>query len=88
MKIKTFEFVVNCFTGSYTYDGGSSSYPRTDAGLRSKGVVSPQQADATVNQFMQDKEVLSVRDNFYTADRHNNGYNDTVIRSVTVVYEE
>ena len=88
MKIKTFEFVVNCFVGSFTHDGGGSSYVRSVETLKQKEVVSPSEVDAIVNDFCVDKKVLSIRDNFYTVHRHNNAYDDTVVRSVTVVYED
>lgn len=85
MKIKTFEFIVNCFAGSFTREVNKEFY--TQDTLRDRGVLSPSEIDATVNNFCEDKDVVAITDNFYSANRHNNGGDDTVIRSIMVVYK-
>ena len=52
--------------------------------------VTTEEMDKVVNEYIhkmnsQGKEVVNIIENYYTTHRHNNGYDDDVYRSVTVI---
>lgn len=88
MKIKTFEFVVNCWRGSFLQNaahGDEKKLGEVLAVIDRFNVSKSDDIDETINSYIKDKEVISVNENFYTALRHNNGGQDTIIRSITVI---
>lgn len=96
MKIKTFEFCVNCTYGSKNRKGSIPLDHRDESENARRNnyvathVSSLTEADRKINKYLEKEleeggEFVSMSENFYTAHRHNNGYDDTVVRSVTII---
>ena len=81
MKIKTFEFVVSCYRGNYVYQ----RYEDDSLEIVKERCKSSEDIDKIINNYMIGMDVVSINENFYTLNRHNNGGYDTVIRSITVI---
>ena len=82
MKIKTFEFLVSCYRGNYVYQ---DRYENDSLKIVKERCKSSEDIDKIINNYMIEKDVVSVNENFYTLNRHNNGGYDTVIRSITII---
>lgn len=88
-KVKSFEFMVNCFNGSFTQrEMRDGAYCYSLEQIKNYGVSSPEEVDETINNFIHNKKVVSINDHYYTSSRHNNARQDTIIRAVTIIYEE
>lgn len=80
MKIKTFQFLVcYCYGNKLAH---CSEFDPSD-------ISDEQQIDKTVNDWIKANAAVihDVKTLSYTLDRHNNGYNDTVILVYTITYD-
>ena len=87
MNIKTFEFCVNCFKGNkLDYKLKNNQ----DKEIIDQRVTNPSEIDRKINNYLAKKDigkVLSINENFYIKSHHNNGGQDTIVRSITIITE-
>lgn len=85
MKTKTFTFEVwnNSKNNFYKKDYGKSDWFK----VLEERLSSDEQIDEVINEFIADKEVVSINITHYTSDRHNNGGDDTIKRVYTIIYK-
>ena len=87
MIIKTFEFWANCFKGNYV---DFRFQPQEAQEKIKERVAKPEDVDKTINKYLSRKDigkVISINENFYVKSHHNNGGQNTVVRSITIITE-
>lgn len=82
--IKTFEFVVNCYKGNYTQNFDINNINNLDI-FKQKKVCKTEDVDKVINKYLTGKELVSMNEHFYVASNHNNGGQNTIIRSITII---
>lgn len=100
MRVKTFEFIVNCFCGNFSkpllrqtsIDSWQQKHQVEPENKRRLELIKeictkPEDMDVTINDYIKDKKVVNILENYYTKDRHNNGMEDTIVRVVTIITE-
>lgn len=88
MKIKTFQFALSNYAGNHLHSQFRSPSDRIDVDKRHP-YDTEKQIDKRVNRWIEKRNAI-VRDlktTTYTIDRHNNGYDDTVIMVYTIMYD-
>ena len=80
MKIKTFQFIACYYLGNKL-----THYPD----FNPSNISDEQQIDKTVNDWIKANAAVihDVKTLSYTLDRHNNGYNDTIVLVYTITYD-
>lgn len=82
MKIKTFEFWVSNSQTTYV---GTRNY-RPD--YANPAITEQCEIDTIINSFLSTcANVLDIRVHDTTINRHNNGYDDTIRRTYTIIYK-
>ena len=80
MKIKTFEFLVNCEAGSWM----DINYA-TKQDLIRENVTKPEDVDSVINEYLNNiGKLISLSENFYVKSSKN-GNENKVVRSITIV---
>lgn len=87
-KIKTFTFEISCFAGSADFgtDGMSSFNSSFEA--KKDSLTTSEEIDKIVNEFTAKVDVVSVSVDHHTLYRHNNAGFDTIITTITIVYND
>lgn len=96
VKIKTFEFMIHTWAGSAMCHRKEKSREIavakyfTDHCKKSdpENLWSPAEIDSKINSFISDKDIVDIKVENYTAHRHNNAGDDTIIAKYTIIYKE
>lgn len=98
VKIKTFQFLISNYVGNECFNttnyrrncntGKSEKedyhFPKYDSGC----VSDSWKIDKAINDFINDKKIISIQTDTYTVHEHNNSYCDSIIARYTIIYEE
>jgi hypothetical protein len=88
MKIKTFQFCVSNFCGNDLHNN-SKDWDQKAKALKTTPYSTEKMIDRKVNTWIEKNNAIikAINVTTYTVDRHNNGYDDTVIMVYTIMYE-
>lgn len=87
MKIKTFEFLItNAYGNHDALHEIRAKNTENRKAVNYVVVYTAELVDKKINSFIKDKDVVKIDIGYYTADRHNNGYGDSIVERVTVMY--
>ena len=91
MKIKTFEFCVNCSGGAKNRDSEYEKDGFDKNAMIRFNVKTPEEIDTIVNNWLSTitaSDFIDMKDYTYTSIRHNNGRQDTIIRVISIIYKD
>lgn len=88
MKIKTFQFCLSNFCGNDFHTNAKDWEQKSKADKKTP-YSTEKQIDRKINSWIEKTNAIvkDIKVVTYTVDRHNNGYDDTVIAIHTIMYE-
>ncbi len=88
MKIKTFQFCLSNYCGNNLHNNAKDWEQKVKA-EKNTPYSSEKQIDRKLNGWIEKNNAIvkDIKVVTYTVDRHNNGYDDTVIAIYTIMYE-
>lgn len=88
MKIKTFQFALSNFCGNELHSNAKDWEQKSKAD-KNHPYSTEKQIDRKLNKWIEKNNAIikDIKITTYTVDRHNNGYDDTVIAIYTIMYE-
>lgn len=89
MKIKNFQFLLSNYCGNVLHNGAGSDWERKAKADKNHPYSTEKQIDKKINRWIEKNNAIvkDIKVTTYTVDRHNNGYDDTVIAIYTIMYE-
>lgn len=89
LKIKTFQFAVSNYAGNALHNSCGDEWSRKAKADKNHPYNTEKQIDKKVNRWIEKNNAIvkDLKVTTYTIDRHNNGYDDTVIMVYTLTYE-
>ena len=89
MKIKNFQFALSNYCGNALHNGAGSEWERKAKADKNHPYSTEKQIDKKINRWIEKNNAIvkDIKVTTYTVDRHNNGYDDTVIAIYTIMYE-
>lgn len=88
MKIKNFQFCLSNYCGNNLHNNAKDWEQKAKA-EKNTPYSSEKQIDRKLNGWIEKNNAIvkDIKVTTYTVDRHNNGYDDTVIAIYTIMYE-
>lgn len=89
MKIKNFQFALSNYCGNALHNGAGSEWERKAKADKNHPYSTEKQIDKKINRWIEKNNAIvkDIKVTTYTVDRHNNGYDDTVIAIYTIMYD-